>query len=108
MGTNKRYEQKPTSWDPPWPPVQISDCEWVVIRNYPDMPAAVIRRFEATAHHGGYFRVVTWRPTSSGRTLIGRYETFKEADRAVLFSTITSKSTTQPPDQMWARARRTV
>lgn len=105
MGTNKRYDQPATEWDPPWPPVQISDCEWIIIRNYPDAPAAVVRRFDATYEHTTYFRVVTWRPTSSGRVLIGRFPSLKDADRAVRFDLTTSSSTTAPPDQMWAKQR---
>jgi hypothetical protein len=105
LGTNTRYSPPVREWDPPWPPVQVTDCEWVVIRNYADMPAAVIRRFDATASHGTYFRVVTWRPTSAGRELIGRYESLKDADRAVPFSTVNSHSATEPPELMWAHQR---
>lgn len=106
MGTNKRYTPPATAWDPPWPPIQISDCEWIVIRNYADMPVAVVRRFDATAEHPPYFRVVTWRPTSAGRELIGRYETMKDADRAIPFSTTNSASPIEAPDLMWAKQRR--
>jgi hypothetical protein len=103
MGTNKRYPIRTHSWDPPWPPVQISDCEWIIIRDHPDTPAAIIRRFDATAERSSYFRVVTWRPTSSGRELVGRYGTFKEADRAVTFAA----GSVVPPDRMWVRQRST-
>jgi hypothetical protein len=101
MGTNKRYPPPAHTWDPPWPPVQISDCEWVIVRDHPDAPAAIIRRFDATADHSSYFRVVTWRPTSAGRVLIGRYESLKDADRAVPFSA----GKLEAPDRMWAKQR---
>lgn len=105
MGTNKRYTPPPRAWEPPWPPVQISDCEWVIIRNYAETPAALVRRFDADADHPAYFRVVTWRPTSAGRKLIGRYESLKDADRAVFFDTTNSVSPTTPPDRVWVRQR---
>jgi hypothetical protein len=105
VGTNRRYSPKPRQWDPPWPPTQISDCEWVIVRNYPDIPAALVRRFDATPDHSTYFRVVTWRPTSSGRVLVGRYETLKDADRAVPFLDENGKPTAEPPSSTWATLR---
>lgn len=105
MGSNKRYERPGTDWDPPWPPIRISDCEWVVIRNYAEMPAAVIRFFEATADHPTYFRAVTWRQTSQGRELIGRFPTLKDADRAVYFDGTNGGSKTEPPALMWVKQR---
>ncbi len=30
-------------WQPPWPLVKISDVEWVVLRDDPRHPAALIR-----------------------------------------------------------------
>ncbi len=105
MGTNKRYEEPERAWVPPWPPVQISDCEWVVIRNYPDSPAALIRRLDATFEHTTYFRVVTWRPTSAGRQPIGRFASLKEADCAVFFEPENGATKISPPNQMWAHQR---
>ena len=71
-----------TAW--PWPPIQISDCEWIVMRHEPSRPKAVIRRFDANADHATYFRVVTWAPRSDDRKLIGRYASLERADEAVL------------------------
>jgi hypothetical protein len=77
----------------------------VDIRNYPDSPAALIRRFDATFEHTTYFRVVTWRPTSAGRQLIGRFATLKEADCAVFFEAVNGATKISPPNQMWAHQR---
>ncbi len=71
-----------TAW--PWPPIQISDCEWIVMRHERTRPKALIRRFDANADHGTYFRVVTWAVRSSERKLIGRYASLELADAAVL------------------------
>jgi len=71
-----------TAW--PWPPIQISDCEWVVMRHEKSRPKAIIRLFTATPDRGAYFRVVTWALHSRDRVLIGRYATLEAADAAVL------------------------
>jgi hypothetical protein len=47
-------------------------------------PKAIVRRFNATADHPTYFRVVTWAPISKDRKLIGRYPSLEKADEAVL------------------------
>ncbi len=77
-----------SSWDPPWPPMRISDAEWIIIRDSPRLPAAVIRRLD----HDGLpiWRVVTWAPSSEGRRLVGYFNTIEEADQAVRFT---------PPDR---------
>jgi hypothetical protein len=68
----------------PWPPVQISDCEWIVMRHERNRPKAIIRRFEAKDGQAEYFRVVSWAPLSKDRKLIGRFKTLEAADEAVL------------------------
>ena len=74
-----------TAW--PWPPIQISDCEWVVMRHERTRPEAVIHRFEARDAQPAYFRVVSWAPLSKDRKLIGRFPTLEAADAAVLVGT---------------------
>jgi hypothetical protein len=71
-----------TAW--PWPPIQISDCEWVIMRHERSRPKAVVRRFDATTDRPTYFRAVTWAPRSEDRKLIGRYGSLELADAAVL------------------------
>jgi hypothetical protein len=52
-----------------------------------------------------YFRVVTWRPTSAGRRLIGRFATLKEAHCAVHFEPINRATKISPSIQMWPHQR---
>lgn len=72
-------------WKPPWPPIRISDCEWIIMRSSDHLPAAVIRSMKMGPRQERFYRVVTWAETSEKRTLVGYYESFEEADRAVLF-----------------------
>lgn len=72
-------------WKTPWPPIEISDCEWMIMRDSHERPAAVIRRIQVGPRHETLFRVVTWAPTSEGRSLVGYYSSLAEADQAVLF-----------------------
>ena len=88
-------------WQPPWPPIQISDCEWIILRNYWIRPAAVVRRMEPAGELKAYFRVVTWAPTSEGRELVGRYLTLEAADRAVRFTVDLSGGPGKAPEGMW-------
>jgi hypothetical protein len=66
----------------PWPPIRIGEDEWIVMRNEPGTPRAVIRRFSSGG--GTYYRAVSWAPNSEERVLIGRYPTLQAADDAVL------------------------
>lgn len=68
----------------PWPPIQISDCEWIVMRHERARPQAVIHRFEAKDARPAYYRVVSWAPLSADRKLLGRFPTLEAADAAVL------------------------
>jgi hypothetical protein len=71
-----------TAW--PWPPIQVSDCEWIVMRHEKSRPHAMVRRFAASPEHPEYYRVVSWAPLSKDRKLIGRYLNLQAADEAVL------------------------
>ena len=90
----------------PWPPIQISDCEWVVMRHERTRPKAVIRRFEASAGHPVYFRVVTWAPRSEDRKLIGRYASLELADEAVLADSPTQINSGPDKDRMRSSGNR--
>ena len=68
----------------PWPPIQIADDEWIIMRHDRVRPKAIVKRFGPTAEHGEYYRAVTWAPRSEDRKLIGRYVSLKMADEAVL------------------------
>ncbi|MFP7833150.1 hypothetical protein [Marisediminicola sp. LYQ134] len=75
-----------TRWQPPWPPLQISECEWVIIRDSQRQPAAIIRRFEFGEHREVWWRIGRWAPRSEDRELIGWVRTLELADMAVKFS----------------------
>ncbi|MBG6054379.1 hypothetical protein IWX81_000769 [Salinibacterium sp. CAN_S4] len=68
----------------PWPPIRISDTEWVVMRNSASRPKAVIRRMEADPGYPPFFRAVSWAPASAERRLIGYFPTLESADLAIL------------------------
>lgn len=72
-------------WQVPWPPIRISETEWVVIRDSIYHPAAIIRRVEF-APNVARFRVVTWAERSADRRLIGYCLTLEVADMLVKFS----------------------
>jgi hypothetical protein len=111
VGTNKRYadsidrraaerqraaqppidvRQEPTSavrdWKPPWPPIRIAENDWIIMRDNQREPVGVIRTLRMGPRNQLFYRVVTWAPTSEGRTLVGYYPTLDEADRSILFS----------------------
>jgi hypothetical protein len=114
VGTNKRYadsidrraaERQPAGqqdvdvrqepavrdWKPPWPPICIGESEWIIMRNSQREPAGVIRALGMGPRNELFYRVVTWAPTSEGRTLVGYYPTLDEADRSILFVNPTPK-----------------
>lgn len=76
---------QPRAWQPPWPPIRVAETEWIVMRDAKSEPAAVIRTVRMGPRNELFYRVVTWAPTSEGRSLVGYYPTFELADRAVLF-----------------------
>lgn len=66
-------------------PIRIGRDEWVLIRNNPRLPAALIRRLHAGTELEHY-RVVTFDIDPEKRQLIGRYRTLDAADAAVLYT----------------------
>ena len=71
-------------WQPPWPMIQISEHEWIVIRDDPRRPAAVVRELPDKLD-GGRFRIVRWAPRSEDRALFEYLPTLEFADMAVTF-----------------------
>lgn len=65
-------------------PVRIGQDEWVLIRENPRFPAAVVRRLHAGTELEHY-RVVSFDLDPARRMLIGRYRSLDAADAAVLF-----------------------
>jgi hypothetical protein len=92
-----------TAW--PWPPIQVSDCEWIIMRHERTRPKAIVRRFDGTSEHPAYFRAVTWAPRSTDRTLIGRYRSLELADAAVLVDSPTAISDGPDKDRLRPRTR---
>jgi hypothetical protein len=88
-------------WQPPWPPIQIAECEWIILRNHWKRPAAIVRRIEGDNGCPAHFRVVSWAPTSADRKLLGRYLTLEAADRSVLFDVDLSSGPGKSPEGMW-------
>ena len=121
MSVNKRYdmtsehveqflakplpEQRPVQqWRPPWPPICISEYEWILMRDSDRNPAAVVRSLTMGPRNERFFRVVSWAPTSEGRKLVGYYNTLDEADRSVMFSPDTPKTPDVRESAGWAAA----
>jgi len=71
-----------TAW--PWPPIQVSEVEWVIMRNSPSHPKGLVRFLPATGAQPAAYRAVTWAPRSENRQLIGYFPTLELADAAVL------------------------
>jgi hypothetical protein len=63
----------------------VAELEWIIMRESKSEPVAVVRIVRMGPRNVSFYRVVTWAPTSEGRTLVGYYVTLAEADRAVLF-----------------------
>lgn len=62
-------------------PIRISVDEWVVVRNNPRFPKALVKKF--STDKGDYYRVVTFTLIPEDRVLIGRYPTLEVANDAV-------------------------
>ena len=73
-------------WKPPWPPIQVSEHEWIIVREKKTQPTAVIRRLRLGPRSETFYRVVTWAPTAEGRELVGYYASLDEANRSVKFT----------------------
>lgn len=66
-------------------PIRIGWHEWVIVRNNPRYPAALIRRVDpgqSTEH----YRVVTFELDPAKRILLGRYRTLEAANDSVLYN----------------------
>lgn len=62
--------------------IQIEADTWVVMREYPQYPKAVIQGFKNTAGEAR-FMVLTWDPIRSKRRLVDVYTTLFEAEKSV-------------------------
>ncbi|MCU1437994.1 MAG: hypothetical protein JWP66_1081 [Naasia sp.] len=65
-------------------PVRIGRDEWVLVRENPRVPAAIVRLID----RGGpreHYRVVSFDVDPSRRRLLGRYTSLEAADRSVRY-----------------------
>jgi hypothetical protein len=63
--------------------VQISEVEWVIIRDDPRHPAALVRQIPEK--QDANYRVVRWAPRSEDRRLFDYFRNLELADMAVTF-----------------------
>jgi hypothetical protein len=63
--------------------IQISEHEWIIIRDELHGPAAIARSFNFNQEH--WYRIVSWAPKSEDRYLFGWVRTLAMADMAVTF-----------------------
>ena len=71
-------------WQTPWPMVQVSDVEWVIIRDDAARPVAIVRHL--LDKPGDNYRVVRWASRSEDRRLFEYFPTLEKADMAVTFT----------------------
>lgn len=72
---------KVVRWQTPWPMIQISDLEWVIMRDHPARPAALVRYIDKKRDES--YRVVRWAPRSADRRLFEYFPSLEMADMAV-------------------------
>jgi hypothetical protein len=70
-------------WQPPWPLIQISDNEWVIMRDQAARPAALVRYIKDKPDSP--YRVVRWAPDPGDRRLFEYFRSLEMADMAVTF-----------------------
>jgi hypothetical protein len=65
-------------------PIRYDTETWLVMRDDPVLPAAIIRRLQ-NPDGGEFFITVTWDLDPASRRLVGRYRSLEEADHVVLY-----------------------
>jgi hypothetical protein len=65
-------------------PIRYDHDTWLIMRNSPVLPAAVILRLRDPGGHE-FFVVVSWDLDPDNRRMIGRYGTLEDADGAVRY-----------------------
>lgn len=68
-------------------PIRYDQDTWIVMRNDPVLPAAVILRLRGPDRQE-FFLTVRWDLDPVNRRMVGRYRTLQEADAAVLYETL--------------------
>lgn len=62
--------------------ITIADGQWIVMREKPDEPKAVILRITDTAEDAR-FMVMVWQPTPADRRMTGIYDSLEAAEKSV-------------------------
>ena len=70
-------------WQPPWPLIQISNNERIIMRDQPGRPAALLRYLENKPDTP--YRVLRWTQDPTDRCLFVYFRSLKLADMAVTF-----------------------
>jgi hypothetical protein len=65
-------------------PIRFDHDTWLIMRNDPVLPAAVIQRMR-DPNGREFFVVVGWDLNPDGRRMIGRYATLEDADSSVRY-----------------------
>jgi hypothetical protein len=65
-------------------PIRYDHDTWLVMRNDPVLPAAIILRFRGSGRQE-FFVTIRWDLESENRRMVGRYPTLQDADAAVLY-----------------------
>jgi hypothetical protein len=65
-------------------PIRFDHDTWLIMRNSPVLPAAIIQRLRDPGGHE-FFVVVSWDLEPDGRRMIGRFATIEDADAAVRY-----------------------
>ena len=65
-------------------PIRFDHDVWLIMRNDPVLPAAVIQRLR-DPNGREFFVVVSWDLDPDGRRMIGRYATLEDADSSVRY-----------------------
>lgn len=66
-------------------PIRFDHDTWLIMRNDPVLPAAIIQRLR-DPNGREFFVVVAWDLEPDGRRMIGRYATLEDADSAVRYT----------------------
>lgn len=81
-------------WQTPWPMIQIAEHEWIVMRDDPRRPAALVRYLPDKP--SARYRVVRWAPAPEDRRLFEYFLTLEQADMAVTFMELEPSTNTKP------------
>jgi hypothetical protein len=68
-------------------PIRYDHDTWLVMRNDPVLPAALIVRMRGPGRQE-FFITIGWDLDAEQRRMIGRYPTLQEADAAVLYDNV--------------------